>query len=80
MRAEISLKRSSSSWIGCTAVRRFSRTVLSSSSSGSWATYRTRIPLASVAVPSMSLSMPAMIRNSVDLPDPFSPTTPIFAP
>src|ERR1700742_3153079 len=28
----------------------------------------------------MSLSMPAMIFSSVDLPEPFSPSTPILAP
>ena len=33
-----------------------------------------------VASPSMSLSTPAMMRISVDLPEPFRPSTPIFAP
>ncbi len=32
------------------------------------------------ASPSNSLSTPAMILRSVDLPDPFRPSTPIFAP
>jgi hypothetical protein len=32
------------------------------------------------ASPSNSVSMPAMIRSSVDLPEPFKPRTPIFAP
>jgi hypothetical protein len=33
-----------------------------------------------VASPSMSRSTPAMMRMSVDLPEPFRPSTPIFAP
>ena len=33
-----------------------------------------------LASPSISLSMPAMILNSEDLPAPFSPRTPILAP
>src|SRR5512133_513109 len=33
-----------------------------------------------VASPSYSLSTPAMIFSSVDLPDPFRPITPILAP
>ena len=33
-----------------------------------------------VASPSKSLSMPAMIFSSVDLPEPFRPSTPILAP
>ena len=32
------------------------------------------------ASPSISVSMPAMIRSSVDLPEPFRPSTPILAP
>ena len=32
------------------------------------------------ASPSMSVSIPAMIRSSVDLPEPFRPSTPILAP
>ncbi len=32
------------------------------------------------ASPSMSLSRPAMIFNSVDLPEPLRPSTPILAP
>ena len=37
-------------------------------------------PAAGVASPSISLSRPAMILSSVDLPDPFRPSTPILAP
>ena len=33
-----------------------------------------------MASPSISLSMPAMIFKSVDLPEPFRPSTPILAP
>jgi len=33
-----------------------------------------------VASPSYSLSTPAMMRSSVDLPEPFRPSTPILAP
>src|SRR3954463_6760747 len=33
-----------------------------------------------VASPSNSLSTPAMILSSVDLPEPFRPSTPILAP
>ena len=32
------------------------------------------------ASPSISVSTPAMILRSVDLPEPFRPRTPIFAP
>ena len=32
------------------------------------------------ASPSNSLSSPAMMRSSVDLPEPFRPSTPILAP
>src|SRR5512143_994523 len=39
-----------------------------------------RMPVCGRASPSMDVSMPAMIRNSVDLPDPFRPSTPILAP
>ena len=33
-----------------------------------------------MASPSISLSTPAMIFSSVDLPEPFRPSTPILAP
>ena len=32
------------------------------------------------ASPSISLSMPAMMRSREDLPEPFRPSTPILAP
>eukprot|EP00967_Tisochrysis_lutea_P110477 scaffold172908_cov33-Tisochrysis_lutea.AAC.3 len=50
------------------------------SSSGSCAKYPILIPSCGFAVPSNSVSTPAMMRRSVDLPAPFSPTSPILAP
>jgi len=38
------------------------------------------IPSAAQASPVKSLSIPAMMRRSVDFPAPFTPTTPIFTP
>src|SRR6187399_2847433 len=38
------------------------------------------MPLWGRASPSMDLSTPAMILSSVDLPEPFRPSTPILAP
>ena len=40
----------------------------------------TEAPGASWASPRYSWSSPAMIRSSVDLPEPLRPSTPIFAP
>jgi hypothetical protein len=37
-------------------------------------------PLARNASPLFGWSKPAMIRKTLDLPAPFGPTTPIFAP
>ena len=67
-------------WTGAMASSRFSRTVFSGLSLGSWGTRSTRIPLVMVAEPMISLSSPAMIRRRVDFPAPLSPTMPIFAP
>ena len=39
-----------------------------------------RMPGMGIASPSISLSMPAMIFSSVDLPEPLVPSTPILAP
>ena len=39
-----------------------------------------RMPGIGMASPSISLSMPAMIFSSVDLPEPLVPSTPILAP
>ncbi len=38
------------------------------------------MPFCGRASPSMVVSMPAMIFSSVDLPEPFRPSTPILAP
>ena len=56
------------------------RTSFSGSSCGSCGRKPMRIPGIGIASPSKSLSTPAMIRSSVDFPEPFSPSTPIFAP
>ncbi|SIC12302.1 Uncharacterised protein [Mycobacteroides abscessus subsp. abscessus] len=58
----------------------FSRTVLVSSSGGSCCRIPTLAPLARNASPLFGLSRPAMIFRTLDLPAPFGPTTPIFAP
>ena len=39
-----------------------------------------RSPGMGVASPSISLSSPAMMRSRLDLPEPFTPSTPILAP
>ena len=56
------------------------RTVCSGSSLGSCGRKPITRPGIGVASPSISLSTPAMIRSSVDLPEPFRPSTPILAP
>src|SRR3954469_334011 len=38
------------------------------------------MPFCGRASPSMAVSIPALILSSVDLPDPFRPSTPILAP
>ena len=78
--AEIASKRSSRSRSGRTPSSTFSRTVLAASSSGSCSSRPTAAPAASCACPDDVSSFPAMIRSSVDLPAPFGPSTPIFAP
>src|SRR4051812_2007766 len=60
----------------CTA----SRTLDLGSSCGSCGRNPTRRPGIGVASPSNSRSSPAMMRRRLDLPAPFSPSTPIFAP
>ena len=54
--------------------------VLVGSSCGSCSSSPTVAPGASCASPRNSVSRPAMIRSSVDLPDPLGPSTPILAP
>ena len=51
-----------------------------SPSTGSAAGSRLRMPAWRVVSPSNSSSTPAMIRSTVDLPEPFRPSRPIFAP
>ncbi len=55
-------------------------TVCPGASRGSCGRYPTVIPWAGPASPTNSASSPAMMRRRVDLPEPFSPSTPIFAP
>jgi hypothetical protein len=56
------------------------RTSSSSFSGGSCWSMPTVYPGASSASPLEGWSSPAMMRRTVDLPAPFGPTTPIFAP
>ena len=56
------------------------RTVLLSSSTGSWPSMPTVKPGIRRASPLDGCSSPAIIRSRVDFPMPFGPTTPIFAP
>ena len=56
------------------------RTSSDVSSVGSWWSMPTVAPGASMTSPPIWVSSPAMIRSSVDLPEPFGPSTPILAP
>ncbi len=56
------------------------RTVFSSLSGGSCCRIPTVAPGAENASPLLGWSSPAMILRTLDLPAPFGPTTPIFAP
>src|SRR4051794_13436210 len=56
------------------------RTSFDSSRCGSCSSRPTEAPGASWASPRYSVSWPAMMRSSVDLPAPLRPRTPIFAP
>ena len=76
----MALYRSTLALISPKAPRMFSRTVLSSSSSGSCIRIPTEKPGVMNASPFDGVSMPAMIFRMVDLPAPFGPTTPILAP
>ena len=58
----------------------FPSTSLEGSSSGSWGRNPTSTPLAARASPPKSASSPAMIRNTVVLPAPLTPSTPILTP
>jgi hypothetical protein len=65
-----SLKRSSSFLVAPMPSTTFSNTVLPASSWGSCGNSPTVAPSATQASPAKSLSMPAMMRSSVDLPAP----------
>ena len=78
--SEIALKRSSISRVARTPSSTLPRTSFVGSSSGSCERNPTVAQSASLASPPKRVSSPAMIRNSVDLPEPLGPSTPIFAP
>ena len=80
MSRETWLYSSMSAFTAATPTSMFSMTVSPSSSGGSWGRYPTLIPSSRCSVPSKSLSTPARIFMSVDLPAPFAPRMPIFAP
>ncbi len=63
-----------------TAISTLPRTSFDASSCGSCSRKPILMPGCGRASPSNSLSTPAMIRSSVDLPEPFRPSTPILAP
>jgi hypothetical protein len=63
-----------------TPISMFSITVSPSSSGGSCGRYPTLMPSSRWNSPSNSLSTPARIFIKVDLPEPFAPKIPIFAP
>ena len=75
-----SSKRLSSAFVVATASSTLPSTFFFGSSGGSCGRKPTRVPSAGLASPKKSLSTPAMIRSSVDLPAPLPPRTPIFAP
>ena len=76
--ASNSFRRSVISLMPCSTLARTSK---SSSSIGSCGRKPTLMSFWGRASPSISLSTPAMIRSSNDdLPEPFKPSTPIFAP
>ena len=75
-----SSKRARSALSGPTPSSTFPRTVFFGSSWGSCERWPMRMPSAGNASPVNSLSSPAMMRRTVDLPAPFSPRMPILAP
>ncbi len=75
-----SSKRESSARVPATASSTFPSTSLAGFRRGSCGRKPTRIPSAGKASPAKSFSTPAMMRRTVDLPAPFNPRTPIFAP
>ncbi len=77
---ETSLNRSRMSRSFFTASSTLPFTSSDASSCGSCERYPTRMVGSGRAVPKNSESWPAMMRSRVDLPAPFGPMTPIFAP
>jgi hypothetical protein len=80
MALETSSNRASQPRSSATPSSTFSRTVFDSSSAGSCCRRPTVAPGCRSASPFDGVSRPAMIRSTLDLPAPFGPTTPIFAP
>ena len=80
MAAHTSLNRSTRALVSATPSATLPMTSLSGSSWGSWERWPTVNPGVRRASPVNPSSSPAMIRSSDDLPDPFPPMTPIFAP
>src|SRR5205809_4975483 len=79
-RALTASKRSSSALVSATPSMTFSSAVLAGSSTGSCGRKPTEAPSATHDSPPASVSSPAMMRRSVDLPEPLRPRTPILAP
>ena len=75
-----SSKRVSNFLVPATASSTLPSTLLVASSCGSCERYPMEMPSAGLASPKKSLSTPAMMRKSVDLPAPLPPMTPILAP
>ena len=69
-----------SDWISRTPSMTLPLTSFDRSSWGSWLRKPTVKPGVSRASPVNPSSSPAMIRSRLDLPAPFGPMTPIFAP
>ena len=80
MSIAIWLYSSTSAFTAATPTWMFSITVSPSSKGGSWGRYPTLMPSSRCMSPSNSLSTPARIFMSVDLPAPFAPKMPILAP
>ena len=80
MAEQTSLKRSTSALVSAMPSATFPTTSFVSSRCGSWGRKPTVKPGVRRASPLNPSSSPAMIWSSDDLPEPFEPMTPIFAP
>ena len=78
--AEMERLQTTIAWASATPSMTVSRTVFESSSSGSCGRYPTFVPFATCTVPMSSVSRPARIFRSDDLPAPLPPITPMCAP